>query len=182
MDRLEAYKIDLKALQGNEMALSLVADNEFFAAVQGPEIEQGAVNVDVLVKEAGDSFMVDFQFEGEVQVICDRCLEPMMIPVSGDSCTRVKFGEEYDDDGEVIVVPEKEGILDLSWLVYEQIALQIPIRHVHPEGECSAEMQKALSSHGASDSQGGADEGTSEQSDRIDPRWEALKKLISTNN
>lgn len=181
MDRLEAYKIDLKALQGDEMALSLVADNEFFAAVQGPEIEKGTVRLDILVKETGDSFMVDFQFEGEVQVICDRCLEPMMIPVSGDSCTRVKFGEEYEDDGEVIVVPEKDGILDLSWLVYEQIALQIPIRHVHPEGECSAEMQNALSSHGASDSPAGAGE-EAEHADKIDPRWEALKKLISTNN
>ena len=42
-------------------------------------------------------------------------------------------GDEYDDDGEMLTVPITEGTLDVSWLLYEFIALQIPMRHVHAE-------------------------------------------------
>lgn len=181
MKKLDAYKIDLKAIQGEVLTRSLVADNDFFAEVQGDEIQRGNVTLDMQVRQVAGAYKVRLQFQGEVQVLCDRCLDPMMQPVEGDVELSVKLGEEFEDDGDLIIVPEDEGILDIAWQVYEQIALQIPLSHVHEEGECNAEMEKALSQHQPHEA-GESDEDETAEAQPTDPRWDALKKLISTNN
>lgn len=178
MKILDAYKIDLKAMQGGAEMRSLVANDEFFAEVQGPEIQHGNVSLDLTVSEVAGAFKVTFSFDGEVEVICDRCLEPMVQPVSGEAELRVKLGETYEDDGDIIQVPEEDGVLDISWQVYEQIALQIPIRHVHADGECKAEMQEVLSEHEAGRSETRS-EGKEVKETPTDPRWDALKKLLN---
>lgn len=179
MEKLDAYKIDLKALLGGVETRSLVADDDFFAAVQGPEIQHGNVSLDLSVSEVAGAYKVTLSFDGEVEVICDRCLEPMMQAVSGDAELHVKLGETYEDDGDIIQVAEDDGIVDLSWQVYEQIALQIPIRHVHADGECRAEMQDALSEHEAGRQTNNAKEGESAGDAPTDPRWDALKQLLN---
>ncbi len=180
MEKLDAYKIDLHAVLDGTEVRSMQADDEFFARVQGNEIQSGSVRVEMQIRYTSGVFVVAFQFKGEVQVMCDRCLEPMMQPVEGDAELRIKLGETYEDDGDIIVVPENEGIADVSWQVYEQIALQIPIRHVHADGECEADMQHVLLQHEANEEPTDADDSREEQP--TDPRWDALKKLISTNN
>ena len=180
MEKLDAYKIDLHAVLDDTEVRSMQADDEFFARVQGNEIQSGSVAVEMQIHHTSGVFVVAFQFKGEVQVMCDRCLEPMMQPVEGDAELRIKLGETYEDDGELIVVPEDEGLVDVSWQVYEQIALQIPIRHVHADGECEASMRQVLLQHEASEDASNAE--VSGEAQATDPRWDALKKLISTNN
>ncbi len=181
MEKLDAYKIDLKAIQDEVLERSLVVDNDFFTAVQGDEIQQGNVTLELQVRQTAGSYKVSLQFQGQVQVLCDRCLEPMMQPVEGEAELSVKLGETFEDDGDLIIVPEDEGILDLSWQIYEQIALQIPLSHYHEDGECNSEMEEVLSQHQAYEV-GEDGESSSDESQQTDPRWDALKKLISTNN
>lgn len=180
MEKLDAYKIDLKAMTGGAEARSVVADDTFFSVVEGPEIQHGNVAVNLTVRETAGAFTATIDFDGEVEVMCDRCLEPMMQQVAGKAALTIRLGETYEDDGEIIVVPEDEGVVDLSWQVYEQIALQIPLRHVHAESECASDMQEALFVHEAGQTNE-ADE-QEEGETPTDPRWDALKKLITTNN
>ena len=56
----------------------------------------------------------------------------------------------------------------LFWYLYEMVALEIPIRHVHPEGECNAEVMNRLN---------GAD-----KERQTDPRWAALEQLKTKTN
>ena len=37
--------------------------------------------------------------------------------------------------------------LDLSWLVYEVVSINIPIVHCHQEGECNKQMELLLHDH-----------------------------------
>lgn len=174
MDKLNEYKIDLKGMQTEVGTYTLLADDDFFTAVQGPEIQHGHVSVTLTVHATSGAFELDFHLEGSVQVICDRCLEEMTQPIAADCLLKVKFGEEYLDEGDdLITIPEDDGTIDLSWHVYEFIALQIPIRHVHPDGECSAEMQESLSEHWA-----GEEIQSEEETTATDPRWDELKKLL----
>ena len=50
---------------------------------------------------------------------------------------------------DLVTVPENEGILDVSWFVYEFIVLALPIRHVHAPGKCNPAMIRALNEHSA---------------------------------
>jgi len=174
MDKLNEYKLDLKGMQTEVGTYTLLANDDFFTAVQGPEIQHGQVNVDLTVRATSGAFELDFHLEGSVQVICDRCLEEMTQPIEADCHLKVKLGEEYLDEGEeLITIPENDGVIDLSWHVYEFIALQIPIRHVHLDGQCSEKMQQALSNHWA-----GEENQSEEDTTATDPRWDELKKLL----
>lgn len=115
--------------------------------------------------------------------------------ISCEESLTVKFGEDKsEEDDRLVVVSEEEGEIDLSWYMYEFIALQIPIRHIHEAGECDEEMVKTLKKHLAvdrneiedSDDDSLASDVSSEESEEntereIDPRWNALKKLLDNN-
>ena len=50
----------------------------------------------------------------------------------------VKFGSAYSEESdEIVIIPESEGEINIAWFLYEFIALAIPIKHVHPPGECN---------------------------------------------
>ena len=83
---------------------------------------------------------------------------------------RVKFGEEYSEDDDLVTVAENEGILDVAWFIYEFIDLNIPIKHVHAPGKCNPAMIEKLNEHSAARS-------GEEEEETVDPRWEALLKL-----
>ena len=97
----------------------------------------------------------------------------------------MRFGKEFMDDGDdIVIVPEEQGCINISWFLYEFVTLAIPIKHVHPYGLCNKGMSKKLSEHLAVDADdedfiGNEDdfEDTSDQGP-TDPRWDALKNLI----
>lgn len=103
-------------------------------------------------------------------VPCDLCLEPMEQSVETTQRLEAKFGTENSEEDDLVTVAEDEGILDVTWLLYEFIALAIPIKHVHAPGKCNPAMIRALEEHSAARS--GQEDGVA-----VDPRWEALLKL-----
>ena len=171
MNSLEFLKIDLKGLKEEETSLELSLDNDFFATLDGAEVKQGSLHVSVSIRKATGFFELLFHTEGHVIIPCDRCLDSMEQPVETDNRLIVKFGSNYSEEDDIIVVPEDEGILDISWFIYEFVILVIPIRHVHAPGKCNPAMTKALEELSADRS---SDE---ESSQAVDPRWEALLKL-----
>ena len=171
MNSLEFLKIDLKGLMEEETSLDFSLDNGFFAALDGAEVKQGSLHVSVSIRKATGFFELLFHTEGHVIISCDRCLDDMEQPVETDNRLIVKLGSNYSEEDDIIVVPEDEGILDISWFIYEFVILVIPIRHVHAPGKCNPAMTKALEELSA-------DRSSDEESSQVtDPRWEQLKTL-----
>ena len=171
MCSLEQFKIDLKRLTDEVTTLEFNLDNRFFAALDSSELRQGTLHVSVSIRKATGFFELQFHSEGTVTVTCDRCLDNMEQPISTDNRLIVKLGTAYSEEDDVIIVPEDEGILDTSWLIYEFIMLAIPIKHVHAPGKCNPAMSQVLEELSA-------DRSSDEVSDQpIDPRWSALFKL-----
>ena len=171
MNSLELLKIDLKGLTDEETSLAFDLDDTYFEALDGADVKRGSLHVSVSIRKATGFFELQFHTVGTVVVPCDRCLDDMDQPVETSNRLVVKFGSEYSEEDDVIVVPENEGILDMSWLIYEFVALVIPIRHVHAPGKCNIAMTKTLEELSADRS---SDE---ESSHETDPRWDKLKKL-----
>ena len=160
MGKLDGYTVDLKGMQSDTVSYRWQVDKDFFSAVQGPEIKQGLLDIALRVKRTSGAYELEFQLKGEVEVTCDRCLEPMSQPIDAQCMLRVKMGDDYADDGDVVTIPERDGTVNVAWNIYEFAALQIPLRHVHPDGECKS-LSPTLS------------KGEGE----TDPRWEELKKI-----
>jgi uncharacterized metal-binding protein YceD (DUF177 family) len=175
MNSLEFLKIDLKGLKEEDTSLELSLDDDFFAALDGAEVKQGSLHVSVSIRKATGFFELQFHSKGHVIIPCDRCLDDMEQPVETDNRLIVKLGSSYSEEDDIIVVPEDEGILDISWFIYEFAILAIPIRHVHAPGKCNPAMTKALEELSADRS---SDE---ESTQETDPRWEQLKSLNITD-
>ena len=118
MGKFDKYKIDLKGMQADSCKYEFVLDNLFFANIDGPEVQKGKVNVTLVVKKTSRAFEFNFQTEGMVWVPCDRCLDDMEQPVSSADKLMVKFGHEYAEEGDnLIVIPEEEGEINVAWFM-----------------------------------------------------------------
>lgn len=171
MSELDKYLVDLKGMTTDVETHQWQLGNEFFECVQGAEIQQGQVSVQLTVKRSSSAYNIGIELEGVVRVQCDRCLEMMEQPIRGTGSLRIVLGDEYADDGELVTVPFESGVLNTAWHIYEAIALALPLRHVHPDGQCDSVMQQALSAH--------TPEEESDDERPTDPRWNELKKILN---
>ena len=171
MCSLERFKIDLKGLTDETTVLEWDLDNSFFGALDQTEVEGGALHVSLSIRKASGFFELLFHTVGTIDIACDRCLDLMEQPIETDNHLTVKLGSTASEDDDTVTVDEDEGILDTSWLIFEFVALAIPIQHVHATGKCNPAMTKALEELSADRS------GDEESTQAIDPRWEKLKNL-----
>ena len=193
MGKFEKYRIDLKGIKENHAHYDFLLDNAFFAAIDSPELQKGKVTVQVDVKKTAQAFELSFNSQGTVVVLCDRCLDEMDQEISSTDKIFVKFGAEYADEGDnLIIVPEDEGDINVAWIMYEYIALAIPMKHVHAPGKCNKTMSGKLNKYlrtSADDmdemepvDDPAEDESnivSDEENDKpIDPRWSELQKLL----
>jgi len=168
---LETLKIDLKGLEEGVNHLEFDLDDTYFKAVDAPEVSQGSVHVSLdILRTRNDFFTLDFHETGTVMVPCDVCLDPVEQSIETTQHLEVKFGTENSEEDDLVTVAEDEGILDVTWYLYEFIALAIPIKHVHAPGKCNPAMVRALEEYSAARS-------GEEDEQAMDPRWEALLKL-----
>ncbi len=170
MSNLEQFKIDLKALPEDDTVLSYRLDDAYFEAVEAQAVRRGDVSCTLNIHNGEGYFDLDFHLDGLVFIPCDLCLDDMEQAVLVDRRMVAKFGDDPSEDDDLLTVPESEGILDVSWLIYEFIELSIPLRHVHAPGKCNPAMMKVLEEHSAARS-------SDEDGGQMDSRWETLKNI-----
>jgi len=103
---------------------------EFFESFGNPDILDAALTVAADIVRHGVTVDVECSISGTVTVPCDRCLEPLEIPVDTD------FSETYAPEGDE---------LDFNQDVYDFVCIALPMQRVHPEGSCNQETIKFLS-------------------------------------
>lgn len=170
-------------------------ESEFFANMESSDIRRGDVKVNLSVTCKNDLFVLDFKFAGSIFVPCDRCLDDLELPVDTTYHLSVKFGETYSDESDdLLIIPQSDNYLNIAYMLYDSIALTIPLKHVHPAGKCNkgmAEQLKKHSAHSGDESDFDIDNEFSDDNDadfddkndnnESDPRWDALKKLTDNN-
>ena len=74
-----------------------------------------------------------FQILGDVNVNCDITNEPYNQEIKGDFDLVVKFGDEYNDDFEdIVILPHGEYEINVAQYIYELIILSMPAKRIHP--------------------------------------------------
>lgn len=175
MKYLSQYTVPFSGLKEGKHLFDFSADHRFFAGFEESEIEKGSVNIQVELEKRSTYLRLTFMLKGEVELICDRCLERYLQPIESRNLMLVKFSETETDDGdEVIYIHPGAHQVEVAKLIYEFIILSIPIRHVHPEDAegnslCDPGMLRKLDEYKATDVP---------ERDPIDPRWNDLKKII----
>ena len=94
---------------------------------------------------------LDLSITGNVTVKCDRCLADLTVPVDIQVPFSVMFSSyaadaDADGDGadEVILLDSDSADIDLSQIIYDYVSLSLPIKKVHPDGQCDPVMMEKL--------------------------------------
>ena len=180
---LKTYQIDLKKLLLSEYyEFDYILGDDFFESVDGTEVRQGKVSVSLNIIRTSSAFELDFDIEGVVTVVCDRCLDNFEIPVEATNKLIVTFGEEYTEvSDEHVIVSEEEGFIDIAWYMYEFIALAIPMKHIHEAGKCNEVMTSKLKGLCVEEAGNSNVSESTDGSRQTDPRWDALRNLVGDN-
>ena len=97
------------------------------------------------------------------------------------------FGDEFSENetDDSVIVPEKEGTVNVGWFIFEFIVLSIPITHVHPKGDCDEETYNKLKQVMVLKEDESTEEDFEELETRqkpVDSRWKELEKLKNKLN
>ena len=127
---------------------------EFFESFENSEILDADLQVEVETEKSGQYIGIDCHISGAVSVACDRCLEPLSVPVETEARLSVKFGTGGEDDGdedsssdrEIVWLPEDNTDFDLAQVIYDYVCLSLPLLRMHPEGECNPQVMRYIRS------------------------------------
>ena len=184
MDKLSLYNLQLKTLSEGTHHQEFDLDNQFFADVEGPEINAGDVKAQIEINKTSHNIELTITLTGQVETTCDRCLDSLWVDIDVEESLYIKFGKTYSEESDdLIVISEEEGVFNIAWTLYEFCALAIPICHSHADGECNAEMMKILNQHSVREIDDESEDGDNDikttENDEVDPRWAALKNIFN---
>ncbi|MBE6214955.1 MAG: hypothetical protein E7123_01855 [Bacteroidales bacterium] len=142
------FIIPLNGLAVGKNEFFIRAGKDFFESFENDEILDADLQIRILVEKSGRYVGVDCDVEGTITVECDRCLDPLEMPVDEQVRLSVKFGEEenaetgQDSEREVVFVKEDDAELDMSQIVYDYACLALPMQRMHEEGGCNPDVMK----------------------------------------
>lgn len=129
------YVIQFGGLPMGEHQFEFEVNEKFFEQFDDSEITKANIKVDVTVIKQNSLLQFLFDFEGTVNLSCDRCLINYDCPISGHEKLIVKHGSPEESNDELLVLHEGLDEADISQYLFEYIELSIPSRKVPCEEE-----------------------------------------------
>lgn len=174
MRKLKEYDISFAGLKQGSHQFDYHIDKHFLELFAFDEVNDIDQTVTILLEKKSNLMELHFSSKGTVNVNCDLSNEPFDLVVSGTLFLVVKFGEDYnDEDEELLILPQGEHQLNVAQYIYELIVLSIPAKRVHPDvlrGKMHSEVLDRLEALAPKEYH---------PTETVDPRWESLKNLIT---
>lgn len=177
MGKQREYIISFSGLSLGKHDYKIEVKDRFFEEIACSEIQKGNIELDLTLNKQSTMLILDFNFKGTVNVMCDRCMDHFDIPIAGVNQLIVKLGSEenYDDTDDIISISSAEHEINIAQFIYEYISLAVPFRRIHPENDegqtgCNREVIEKLEKVLIKKQE-------KEKVKSVDPRWEALAKL-----
>ena len=133
MNAATTHIVQLDKLEVGEHLFDIQLDSSYLSSVEHTELLGGTVDVKARLILHENDFSLDMDIVGQVQVTCDRCLDAMHVDV-----------DIYEEE---IELDDDTQQLDLAWLAYELIIVNLPLVHSHQDGGCNPEMDALLQDH-----------------------------------
>lgn len=168
--------IPFSGLKQGKHEFDFKIDNTFFESFEYNEFNDAAINLHVLLNKSSTMMELEMTANGTVNVYCDVTNEPYDQLVNANLELVVKFGEEFNNDNdEILILPHGEFQVDISQYAYEMLVLAVPLKKVHPgvlDGSLESEaITKLEALH--------PKEVKENKGKETDPRWDTLKKLLT---
>ena len=179
MKELKEFTIPFVGLKLGEHHFDFKIDASFFEHFEYDEFNDVNIGLDVLLNKKTTLLEFELSFSGEVDVLCDLTSEPFHQDVSGNYHFVMKFGEEYNDENEdLLILPHGSYEVNIQQYIYESIVLALPSRFIHPgieDGTLKSDILEKLEELRPKQ----LEENQEEKDTKTDPRWDDLKKLLT---
>jgi len=167
------FNIPFSGLKQGKHEFDYKIKNKFFESFGYDEFNDAKIELHVLLNKMSTMLELQMQAEGSVNVDCDTTSEPYDQDIWGDLELVVKFGDEFNDENdEILIIPHSEHQLNISQYVYEMLVLAVPQKRVHPgvlDGTLESEALIKLEELSPKEEKNNKED--------TDPRWDELKKL-----
>jgi uncharacterized metal-binding protein YceD (DUF177 family) len=171
MKDLKEFNIPFVGLKEGKHLFQYKVDNTFFELYSYNEFEKSSIIVALEFVKKSTLFELNFTASGTVNVPCDVTNEYFDLEITATLPLVVKFGQEYNDENEeILILPHEVYQFSVAQFIYEMVVLGIPNKRVHPkvlDGTMETEALEQLEIK---------EEKTVETTD---PRWDKLKNLIT---
>ena len=132
MDK-KSHIVALDSLELGSHVFDFQLDNTYLSEIENSELLGGEAKVEAVLNLREYDFDLRIAVKGLVQVTCDRCLDEMDVAIDAEE-------SEWEWD-------EQPKQLDLGWLAYELIIVNLPLVHSHQDGGCNPLMDALLQDH-----------------------------------
>ena len=175
MKKHKEYVIPFTGLKQGKHGFDYKIENKFFESFDYNEFNAASIDLQVGLNKLSTMMELEFSATGLINVNCDITNEPYDQPIDGKLELLVKFGEGYNDDNdEILIIPHGEHQINVAQYIYEMLVLAVPQKRVHPgvlDGSLKSKTLERLKELQPKE--------VKENKKEIDPRWDALKKLIT---
>lgn len=122
---------------------TLQLDNDFFASLPQDTIQGGDLAVEIVPRLCDcEATAFAISLRGMVSVLCDRCLEPVSLPIEVEEVVKVAAFDtpEAEANPDILVADHQTGLWNAAWTLYEICETSLPMTRVHQDGGCNADM------------------------------------------
>ena len=173
--KLKEFDIPFSGLKQGRHYFDYQVDNSFFDAFEFHEFNDSRVDVSAVLEKMSTMMELEIKAEGWVNVACDLTSEPFNQAIASDLKLVIKFGEAYnDEDDEILVLPFGEHQFNIAQYVYEMLVLAVPSKRIHPgvaDGTLDSKALRKLEELQPKE--------IKSEENETDPRWDALKDLLT---
>jgi uncharacterized protein len=159
------YNIPFLGLTIGHHTFEFKVGQAFFAEREYSIVHHGEVMVALQLEKKETMLIAVYHILGAVSSACDRCGEPVEVPIKGEYRIIYKFGFEDSGDESLVVLHPDVYMLELDDTFYELITLSLPNRLKHAAGDCDPEVLKLLSNYNEEDDE-------DEEEDDLDEEFE----------
>ena len=175
MKKNTEYVIPFSGLKKGIHEFRYQIDNTFFESFDYDEFNDADIGVVVTLNKTSTVIELACTGTGVVNVDCDLSGEAFNQAISAALNLVIKFGEEYnDDDDEILILPHGQNEVDIAQYLYEMLVLSVPQKRIHPsvlDGSMKSEILDRLEELAPGESK--------KDKDETDPIWDELKKLLT---
>lgn len=175
MMKLKEFFIPFSGLKLGRHEFEYKIENKFFESFDYQEFNAASIEIEVELNKMSTMMELDLKANGTINVDCDLTNEPYDQAISSNLQLIVKFGEEYNDENdEILIIPYGDYELYIAQYVYEMLVLAVPYKRVHPgvlDGTLQSEALDKLEELALKEEK--------EEKEDTDPRWDGLKKLLT---
>ncbi|MDB5018264.1 MAG: hypothetical protein JWQ84_3096 [Mucilaginibacter sp.] len=169
---LRNYSIPFTGLKLGKHQFEFIVTDAFFDEFEYSLVKKANLKCQVELERQETMLILNFQIDGTIDANCDRCLAQYPQQVDIREQQVAKFSEEpLGEDEEIIILTKNDHEINIAGLIYEYINVAMPFITVcNDEGNtpyCDKEMLDSLNKLTAN----------TEQNEKTDPRWDALKKF-----